>query len=144
MNQRELFEKYKAQSDHYFGNALTSIQAGDAEKAGEFLWGSLAEAIKAVAASKRAELTKHWEIGDYARRLAKEMKDESILNVYRDASYLHSNYYEAGLAIEEVQAYVERIRTVVVRLFGLIPEDVEDRQQGEEIEGTGYGKGNYI
>ena len=122
MNRTELLEKYKAQSVHYFGNALTSIEAGEAEKAGEFLWGSLAEAIKAVAASKRAELKAHWEIGDYARRLAKEMKDESILNVYRDASYLHSNYYEAGLAMEEVQSYVERIRTTVVKLFGFISE----------------------
>lgn len=120
MNQREALEKYKAQSIHYFENALSSIQAGEAEKAGEFLWGSLAEAIKAVAASKRAELKAHWEIGDYARRLAKEMKDESILNVYRDASYLHSNYYEAGLTIEEVQTYVDRIRTMVVKLLSLI------------------------
>ena len=125
MSQREVLEKYKAQSVHYFENALTSIQAGDAEKAGEFLWGSLAEAIKAVAASKGAKLEHHGQIGDYARRLAKEMKDESILNVYRDASYLHSNYYEAGLTIEEVQTYVDRIRTMVVKLLSLIPEGEE-------------------
>ena len=37
----------------------------EAEKASEFLWGSMAEALKAVAASEGRELTKHWEIGDY-------------------------------------------------------------------------------
>ena len=123
MNHTELLEKYKAQSVHYFENALTSIQAGEAEKAGEFLWGSLAEAIKAVAASKKAELKAHWEISDYARRLANEMKDESILSVYRDASYLHSNYYEAGLTIQEVQTYVDRIRAMVVKLLSLISQE---------------------
>lgn len=121
MNQTELLEKYKSQSIHYFENALNAIQARDAEKAGEFLWGSLAEAIKAVAASKRAELKAHWQISDYAKRLADEMEDESILSVYRDASYLHSNYYEAGLTIEEVQTYVDRIREMVGKLLGLLP-----------------------
>ncbi len=48
MSQTELLEKYKAQSTHYFENALGSIQAGEAGKAGEFLWGSVAEALKAV------------------------------------------------------------------------------------------------
>ncbi len=123
MNHTELLEKYKAQSIHYFENALNAIQAGDAGKAGEFLWGSLAEAIKAVAASKGAELKAHWEISDYARRLARETEDDSILSVYRDASYLHSNYYEAGLTIEEVQTYVDRIRAMVVKLLSYIPEE---------------------
>lgn len=129
MNHTELLEKYKAQSVHYFENALTSIQAGDAEKAGEFLWGSMAEAIKAVAASKRVKLTKHWEIGDYARRLAKQMQDKTIWDAYRDASYLHSNYYEAGLSLEEVQTHAERIRTTVLKLFSHIPEEKPEEEE---------------
>jgi hypothetical protein len=116
-------EKYKAQSIHYIGNALGAIKAGDAEKAGESLWGAMAEALKAVAASKGGELRAHWEIGDYARRLAKETGDESILNAFRDASYLHSNFYEAGLGMEEVYTYAERIRATVANLLSLIPEE---------------------
>ena len=120
MNQTE---KYKAQSIHYLENALGYIEAGDAEKASEFLWGAMAQALKAVAASEGRELTKHWEIGDYARELAKKTGDESFFDVYGSASYLHSNFYEAGLRMEEVYTYAERIRETVAKLLKLIPEE---------------------
>ncbi|MBE0415068.1 MAG: hypothetical protein IBX36_00800 [Dehalococcoidia bacterium] len=113
-------EKYKAQSIHYLENAFASMVAGDAEKAGEFLWGSMAEALKAVAASEGRELIAHWEIGDYARELAKKREDKSIYDAYGHASYLHSNFYEAGLRMEEVRIYAEDIRKAVGKLLSLI------------------------
>lgn len=123
MNQRETLEKYKSQSIHYFENALNTIQAGDAEKAGEFLWGSMAQALKAVAASKGKELNTHGEIRRYAMELAKKHNDMSIWDVYGIANYLHGNFYEAGLSLEEVQTDADRIRTTVLKLFSLIPEE---------------------
>jgi len=123
MNQREVLEKYKSQSIHYFENALTSIQAGEAEKAGEFLWGSMAQALKAVGASEGRELNTHGEIRKYATELAKKHNDMSIWDVYGIANSLHGNFYEAGLSLEEVQIHAERIRITVVKLFNLIPEE---------------------
>lgn len=123
MNQREVLEKYKDQSIHYFENALVSIQAGDAEKAGEFLWGSMAQALKAVAASEGKELNTHGEIRKYATELAKKHDDVSIWDVYGIANSLHGNFYEAGLSLEEIQTHAERIRTTVVKLLSLIPEE---------------------
>ena len=114
-------EKYKAQSTHYLENAFVSIEAGDIEKASEFLWGSIAEALKAVAASKGRELKRHWEIGKYARELAKQLEDEAISDVFGNASYLHTNFYEVELTIEEVYTYATRIKTVVGTLLNLIP-----------------------
>lgn len=129
MNQREAIEKYKAQSDHYFGNALASIQAGEAAKAGEFLWGSMAQALKAVAASEGKELNTHGEIRKYAAELAKKHNDVSIWDIYGVANSLHGNFYEAGLGLEEVQTHAERIRTVVLKLFSYIPEE---KSEGEK------------
>ena len=123
MNKTELLEKYKAQSFHYFENALSSIEANDAEKAGEFLWGSMAQALKAVAASEGRELNTHGEIRNYARELAKRHNDMSIWDVYGIANSLHGNFYEAGLSLEEVQTDAERIRATVVKLFGFILEE---------------------
>ena len=123
MNQTELLEKYKDQSAHYFGNALSSIQAGDTEKASEFLWGSMAQALKAVAASERRELNTHGDIRKYAAELAKKHNDMSIWDVYGIANSLHSNFYEAGLSLEEVQTHADRIRTIVVKLFSFLPEE---------------------
>jgi len=123
MNWREAVEKYKSQSDHYFGNALASIQAGETEKAGEFLWGSMAQALKAIAASEEKELKTHGEIRKYAAELAKKYKDMSIWDVYGVANSLHSNFYETGLSLEEVQTHAERIRTIILKLFTYIPKE---------------------
>lgn len=121
-------EKYAAQSIHYLENALESIQAGEVEKASEFLWGSLAQALKAVAASKEIELRTHWNITDYAKDLAKQQGDKSIYDVFGHASYLHSNFYEAKLRMEDVQIYAEEIRDMVRKLLDLIP--TEQNKQG--------------
>ena len=123
MKKGELLEKYKDQSVHYFENALNSIQAGETEKAGEFLWGSMAQALKAVAANERKKLNKHDEIRRYAAELAKKHSDMSIWDVYGIANSLHGNFYEAGLSLEEVQTHADRIRTTLVKLFNLISEE---------------------
>ena len=125
MNQ-EVLEKYKSQSIHYFENALSSIQAGDAEKAGEFLWGSVAQALKAVAASKGVKLEHHAQIGDYAWKLKKELQDESIWDNYGHASHLHSNFYEGGLTVADVRRYVEGIRETIRKLLERVPERESD------------------
>ena len=123
MEVKERVTKYKAQSIHYLENASIAIEARNVEKAGEFLWGSMAEALKAVAASEGRELKRHWDIGAYARELARQLEEEAIWDVFGNASYLHTNFYEVGLTIEEVYAYADRIKTIVGRLLSLIREE---------------------
>ena len=100
-------------------NAFKFIKVGSPEKAGEFLWGSMAQALKTVAASKGIELNTHQEIRRYARELAKRCKDESIWNGFSQASYLHSNFYEDGLSMDEVVACAGIIRITVRKLLEL-------------------------
>ena len=129
MNQTELLERYKTQSMHYFENALSSIEAGDAEKAGEFVWGSMAEALKAVAAKKGIRLWRHDDIGDYAKKLAKELGNEEITKAHGLASSLHSNFYEAGLRIEDVRLRLDQIKGTIKKLLELVTE--EESGKGE-------------
>jgi len=129
VNKRELLEKYKAQSRHYFENALSSIEAGDAEKAGEFVWGSMAEALKAVAVKKGTRLWRHDDIGDYAKKLAKELGNEEISKAHGLASSLHSNFYEAGLRTEDVRLRLDQIRDPIRILLELATE--EESSSGE-------------
>jgi len=125
---KEKTQKYKAQSIHYIENAFVSMEAGNVEKASEFLWGSMAEAIKAIAASRGRELRKHWEIGEYARELAKQLEDEAIYDVFGNASYLHTNFYEVELTIEEVYTYATRIKVIVGKLLSLIPQEEPEEE----------------
>jgi len=122
MNQIETAQEYKDQSIHYLENVYNSLDAGDAEKAGEFLWGSLAEALKAVAANEGRRLKAHWEIGDYAFELAKKRQDASIREAYGHASYFHHGFYEAGLTVDDVRLRLDVVREVIRKLLELIPE----------------------
>jgi len=119
---KEKIKKYKKQSIHYFENARKYIDIGDAEKASEFLWGSMAQALKAVAASKDIWLRSHNQIKDYALALARELHDDSIRHTFNYAQSLHSNFYESGLLLEDVVRAAEDVKNTVKKLLALIPD----------------------
>ena len=124
---RDRIKKYKAQSNHYFENALRYIEARDAEKASEFLWGSMAEALKAVAASrKNIRLRGHKEVKNYAMELARDLRDDSIRHTFDKAQTLHKNFYESWLTLEDVATYAEDVKAVVANLLSRIPKGREE------------------
>ena len=116
-------KKYAGQSRHYLLNASKFIDAGDSEKASEFLWGSLAEAIKAVALSKGFQLKKHGEIWTYVENLTKELEDKSIYNAFRHAHDLHINFYESDIELRGVRRMAADIKIVQGKLLQLIPRE---------------------
>ncbi len=128
MDVKKEIEKHRTQSIHYLENAFYFIEAGDAEKASEFLWGSMAQAIKAVAASKEIWLRSHKRIRDHALELAKALQDESIKNTFYHAQSLHSNFYETGLLMEDVAILAEDVRAAVAKLLSLIPEEKQKEE----------------
>lgn len=115
-------EKYETQSIHYLENAFSFLRGGDVEKASEFLWGSIAEAIKAVAVSKGIVLESHDELRTYTRELAKALGDKSIWDAFYHANSLHSNFYESRLKLEEVDLFAQEVRAAVGKLFRLLPK----------------------
>jgi uncharacterized protein (UPF0332 family) len=114
-------EKYAGQSRHYLLNASKFIDAGNSEKASEFLWGSLAGALKAVALSKGIQLKKHGEIWDYVENLTKELEDKSIYDAFRHAHDLHINFYESDIELKGVRRMADDIRMAQDKLLRLIP-----------------------
>jgi len=113
--------KFKNQSIHYFENAVRLIEAGHAEKASELLWGTVSQALKAVAASRDIELRSHRQIRDYAMELSRTLRDESIRQAFISAQSLHSNFYESGLLLEDVVMGADDAKKLVAKLFELIP-----------------------
>lgn len=123
MEVKKRINRYRTQSIHYFENALYFIDAGDAEKASEFLWGSLSQALKAVAASRDERLRSHKRIRDYAMELARILGDDSIRHTFISAQSLHSNFYESGLLLEDVINGAEDVKATVSKLLSFIPEE---------------------
>lgn len=113
---------YKKRSIHYFENAKKFIDKGDAEKASEFLWGSMAQALKAVAASRNISLRSHNQVKNYALELARTLKDDSIRHTFDYAQSLHSNFYESGLLLEDVVRAAEDVRRTVSQLLKFVPD----------------------
>ena len=107
----------------YLDNASKALDDGEPQKAGEFLWGGMAAAFKALAAHRGIRLRSHRDIWDYARAAAKELDAEALFVAFRDANSLHSNFYEAGLTKEDVLLLSEGIRQAIQHLLGLLPPD---------------------
>ena len=123
MDTKEQSDKHIRQSIHYFENAMKNIEAGDPEKASEFLWGSVAQALKALAASKGISLLSHNRIKSYARELAKTQQDETIWHAFDHAQALHSNFYETGLLLDDVAMSADEVRAFLGKLFGMLPKE---------------------
>ncbi len=123
MDAKAKVEKYAGQSLHYLKNASKFIDAGDSAKASEFLWGSMAEALKALALSKGIRLEKHSAIWNYIESLTKELEDKNIYDVFLHANSLHKNFYEFELELKDVRRIAEDVRMTVGKLLGLIPEE---------------------
>ena len=104
-------------------NAYTSLDQGELEKGGEFLWGSMAQAIKALATFEGIQLRSHRDIWDYARALSVQLGDEGLFNAFKDANSLHSNFYESGLTLGMVLDYGVGIREAIGKLLSMIPPE---------------------
>lgn len=122
MDVKKSTKKYRTQSTHYFENALKSIDARELEKASEFLWGSMAQALKALAASKERTLKSHNDIRNYAMDVSRALKDDSIRHAFDKAQSLHSNFYESGLTIEDVLTGAEDVKKAVAKLLEFVPD----------------------
>lgn len=112
-------DKYVEQSLRYMQNALSSLARHDYDKASEFLWGSAAQAVKAVAASRGMNLRSHGELWDFTRELSRDLAEPQIYEAFRTANYLHSNFYEVKLRPEEILEATDAVREFVARLLSL-------------------------
>jgi hypothetical protein len=111
---------YAERSIHYFENAQKAINNKEFEKAGEFLWGSVAQILKATAASKEIKLRNHAQLWNYAQSLSKGLGDESIYDTFYKANYLHTNFYEAELTPEAIIIQNENIKEFLLKMLGFI------------------------
>jgi uncharacterized protein (UPF0332 family) len=122
LDTKRRIKKYSNQCIHYLQNAQHFIEAGDIGKASEFLWGSLAQALKALAASKDIQLRSHRQIRDYVMEVARVLEDESIRHAFDYAQSLHSNFYECDLSMEDVAMAAEDVKAAVAKILRFLPE----------------------
>ena len=123
---------YADRSRLYLANAAEMLRDNRPEKSSEFLWGAMAEALKALAAAKGIKLRTHSEIKRYARGAAKQVGDERLLDVFSIAETLHSNFYEGMYDMAQVTRHASGIREAVGRLLSFVPSDEDSTEQDNE------------
>ncbi len=118
---RSAVARYIANSDQYWDNALLFLRKRETGKASEFLWGSVAQAVKAIAASRGKRLRMHVQIRGYVELLSRELQDSSILEGFAAVESLHSNFYEVELDSRYIASLVGLVQSLRKRLLSLIP-----------------------
>lgn len=120
----ESIKRHFQVSLHYLENGQIMLNKGEAGKASELLWGSVAQALEAVAESRNFKLANHRSLRWLAAELSRETNDKSINNIFYQAEALHSNFHTVELTVQEVATNVEAIRDLVSKLLSLIPSEL--------------------
>ena len=114
---------YVTHSRQYLGNALLALQNGEAGKAGELLWGSVVEALQAVAAYRNRPIRTHRDLKNFAIQLARDLKDETIQKDFIVAESLHHNFYEVQQDTTDIAIVVSTVQQLVTKLLSLMPPE---------------------
>jgi uncharacterized protein Yka (UPF0111/DUF47 family) len=118
---------YLNQSCKYLENAFKAFKDGEPEKVGEFLWGSVATALKAlVMAMKGVEVKSHGQLWEIARELVRETNDPSIYEAFKEANFLHSNFYEFQLSLDDIKNSAVKIEQLVKKLKNLTEKAIKE------------------
>jgi len=124
---KERAEAYLNQSLSYLENASKALANGYPEKSGEFLWGGVATALKALAMAKKGvELRKHRQIWGLAHEFVRETGDTQLYGAYREADSLHKNFYEGELSAEDIKMSAAKIGELITKLKALVEEALKE------------------
>ena len=104
----------------FLSKAHVYLADGDLLQASEKGWGATARMVKAVAETRGWHHSTHGDLYRIINRLANELGDERLQNLFRSASALHQNFYEgwmfeAGVAdgLKDVEEITGRLREVL-------------------------------
>ena len=104
--------------------AQVALGAGDSLQASEKLWGSAAQAVKAVGEARGWPHQSHRDLYVIVRRLDTETGQKRLGQMFAIASALHQNFYEEWMANEDMgnrAADVQELREALAALLGPTP-----------------------
>ena len=115
-------------SRQYFDNGLAALQNAEAGKAGELLWGSVAEILHAFATYMNTPIRTHRDLKNFVIQLGRELEDPTIQTDFAIVESLHHNFYEVQQEPIDIEIVVPTVRELVWKLFGLIPPEATRQQ----------------
>ena len=111
---------YREQSRVYLDQALEELAERDLRQASEKGWGAASQMVKAVAATRGWNNTRHSDLYDAVRRLASEQGDSEYMRLFRLAEELHTNFYEGNLDGHDVASHLQAVAWFVDKVEELL------------------------
>ena len=96
------------------------LAEGDLLQASEKGWGAASQMVKAVAETRGWRHSTHGDLYRTVARLAGELPDPRLQNLFRSASALHQNFYEGDMPAVTVADGLDDMDEIVGRLQAVI------------------------
>ena len=108
---------YHTDTAHEFlAKSHTYLAAGDLLQASEKGWGATARMVKAAAETRGWRHSTHGDLHRAVNRLADELADQRLRNLFRSANALHQNFYEGHMSESTVADALDDVQEIVGRL----------------------------
>lgn len=113
--------QYEKRAEEYLANAGDFIVKRKFAKASEFLWGAVAEHIKAISVLYERPPTRHRDIIEVGKRMAIQLEDQDMFKLIdREAQALHANFYEEFLSEEAFADHYAAVLRLVNKLRSVL------------------------
>lgn len=122
VSSRSKIQDYSRMRDVYYKNALDHVRKKEFGKASEFLWGSIAQSLKLLAAMRNIKITTHRHFIEFTRQLSKELGDTELYELLLFLRQLHSNFYDREIDPEDFEIYHKKAIKFMKKI-----EDIEKR-----------------
>ena len=112
---------YQDRANIYWNQANELLQKGEWTKASELAWGSVVEAIHALAESKGTKIKNHGALRNFIRAVAQQLQDERINELFKKAETFHANFYHEFLDESDVKDMFPYIQEFLEKIGNLLP-----------------------
>ena len=115
-------EQYQHASEHFLAQARRELADGDLPQASEKGWGATVQILKAVAALRGWEHSRHRHHLVTVSRLRSETGDGDIRRLFGVASNLHENFYENTMQAFEVAESLDDVEALLNKILPLVDQ----------------------
>lgn len=116
-------EIYFENSNRYWNQAQEHLKRKELAKASELAWGSVAEAIKALAATTGHMVKGHREVRSYIKIVSGQLQDPELYEYFKEVERLHVNFYETHLDEDDIRGALSKAHVLLSKLRELIQRD---------------------
>ena len=113
-------QRYQQASERFLAQARQELAAGDLPQASEKGWGATAQMLKAIAAQRGWEHSRHRHYHIIASRLRAETGDGDIRRLFNTASALHENFYENDMRTDDVADGLDDVAALLDKLLPML------------------------